>query len=356
MSPLHRRVVVYEPNPVNPYGAEVARILERVTAGQVQLIVRRGTPSRVHDGVTMHPLLEGGAGEASFGGRALARVVGPVRAAVRAGRDPLVVIWSRDLWDAAVFAARAAVGLPVVVVDHNPVPGRRRGGAAGLGERLLRRRATAVISHSEQLADLTRRKTRRPVLVAPHPAYTGIVGSTSARLLPPSTRARVAIIGGFRLDKGVQHLPAIAKHSGGGWDLLVLGPDRLHADVTERLLRVDVRPVYPRDLPLGDDDLVQGLQQAVVVLAPYTDVTESGSVILAITVGSPVLGLDSPGLRRLVTDRSRAQNPESLGRLVREFLLRPWPTSSADGPELDRASIIGWRDALRAVTERTPRH
>ena len=349
------RVVVYEPNPLNPYGAEVARILVTATAGQVQLIVRRGAPPRIQDGVTVHPILEGGSDGAPLRSRALTRVLGPLRAAARAGREPLVVIWTRDLWDAAVFAARASIGLPVLVVDHNPVPGRRRGGAAGHGERVLRKRATVVVSHSEQLADLTRRGTRRPVVVAPHPAYTGMAGTTSAHAPRPSSRAQVAVIGGFRRDKGVEHLPTIAEQSGGGWDLLVLGPDRLSPQVTERLLQTDVRALYPRDLPLSDDDLVQGLQQAAVVLAPYSDVTESGSVILAITVGRPVLGLDSPGLRRLLEGRSRTQTPEALGRLVRDFLHTSWTTACVDGPALDRASIAGWREALRVVERRSRR-
>lgn len=339
-----KKVFVYDPNHVNPYGVELASTIYAATGWDVVLYCSpdRGTPAP--RGVTIVPALAGRASPKRR--KMLRRLLSPVRLSITAGKSDLVLVWTSDFWDACVFAVRATLGFRTFFIQHNPRSIRPRSGVGGTAERLLLRVARVCVHTSELAARVD--GAALPVAVAPHPAYDITVGAVGGRHgdARPSGRPRVALVGSLRRDKGLSSLPDIASASGGGWDCIVIGPDRIPGVMTEALRALDVTVLHPFDTEPADTEVINELASCSVMLAPYTAVTESGSVILAHTVGVPVLALDSPAFEQSLSPASRADTPEGLGVVLRHFLAEPWLTYVQSSDNRQQAAVDGWRRIL----------
>ncbi len=357
---MSHTLTIYDPNHLNPYGIELAATLVDAAAENVSLVLPADRTTVPVQRVSYVRVLAGS--RDGLVTKLVRRLLAPFRAWRSSGRRPLVIVWTRDVFDAFVFYIRAAFGYPTFFIYHNPPNIRRRPGFGGAGERMLARRAIVCV-HSEELA-LKLSHTPRRVIVTPHPSYYVTTGagrqttqSTPANSHPQSpiagtslnqalSRPRVAILGSLRPDKGIANLPSVSASSNGGWDCIVLGPDRIPELCAEELQRADVTIVQPFSAPPTDHELQDALSSCAVMLAPYTSVTESGSVILAHTLGVPTLALRSSALERTIRSSALADDPSHLGILLGRFLQHPWSTYYFTPSDRQSLAVHAWRRAL----------
>lgn len=322
MVTLVDHVLIYDPNTLNPYGTELARQLsERFSS--VSLMAPKERLSSLGD--TPFGKRAALAGTSSSAGTKLyRRLVGPVVALRRSRGKTLIVVWTRDAWDALVFTLAATLGRRIAFIYHNPPQVRPRAGAAGWAERLLARH-TVCAFHSSWLANTAGHSVGRSIIVT-HPPYTALHSKPSQSGRGGSPKPAVAIVGALRSDKGVSFLPSIARSSGGGWTLRVVGGEKLPLSIRAAVEEAGVEVDEPFARPPSDEALQKALTSCDVMLAPYRSVTESGSIILAESVGVPVLSLTAEALSASLNERSMAGSEEELGSLLRAFLRSPWPT------------------------------
>ena len=345
-----KSVAIYDPNWINPYGVELSSVIAR--AGySVDLWCttnRRSAPN----GVRLKPRLALGR-RAKSGLVALVsrRLIGPV--SVFAGsrwRSPLIIVWTRDPWDALLFTLRSMLGGKTIIIYHNPSSVRDRPGWAGLTERLLLRVSNVCVVHSPRLAAEISSTTPR-IRVAAHPPYRETTLGSLHPATDPDRRAQtvpvVAFVGALRNDKGIEDFVQIAEGAATRWILRVLGPDRV-SDATMSALEdygVTCEHVGSGDGPT-DEVLISGLRTANAMIAPYRSVTESGSIHLALSLNVPVLAYASPGVKHIVNPRSMARSPKEFGQLLSRYLSEPWPTYTATALNLHEKCEEDWKEIL----------
>ena len=342
------RLVLYDVDPVNPYGRELAAVLAR-DVPSVCLIGSRAL-SWCPANVELRPWLAAQRFASSAMDVAWRRLTGVMRAigVLLTRRTVLVVVWSRDFWDSSWLALAAAATGRVVVIDHNPSPQRRHVGLKGWAERSLRRAAAVVVVHDAALSD---RAHPAAPMVAAHPAYL----EWRQRFLPSSparASSRVLFLGALRPDKGVGEMPGVIAGLPVGSEVRVAGPgtipDEWHRAATSREIRID----HVGNGALVDDAaLGRVLGEGGLVLAPYIAATQSGSVALAVTCGLPVLGYDVGGLRALLADEALvpAGSTAALADAVVRWQAAPWPTSRLAPEEMSEQCAQAWRAVLARV-------
>ena len=255
------RVVVYDPDGVNPYGRELAA---QLAARYDVTVVIPGDAEWRPRGVRVLPVLPYSRG-AAVAAQALRLVRGwLVVLGLALGRAQWVVVWSRR--DSFVLALVARLRR-VHVVLHNPGP------RDTLPPR-LKRAATTLVVHAPSLAV-------EGAAVCAHPLYTHWLADHSGAPRARSTGPiRLLLLGAARPDKGdgVPDLPD-------GVTLVVCGkrPPVSGPNVEDRTSRTFV----------PDAVLAETLLSCDALLAPYTGATQSGTVALAVTAGLPVVGYDS---------------------------------------------------------------
>lgn len=326
-------VAIYDPNSTNPYGEELSALLARAGLRVTHWSVRRYEPESPR--LRVRPLPGGVRRKraAARAGSIVERIVAPVRAAFGTTLNaPLISVWTADAWDAFMLLARIAGGGRVICILHNPVEIRPRSGVGGRAERALMRRAEVVV-HSAALASAARHSLPC-VSVVRHPPYAELTSGHERWTTPSGARCgrpRVAFVGALRRDKGISDLPAIARASGGGWMLSVLGSGHLPDSIAAELAAARVSVAYGGgDEELTDERLIGGILDCTVVIAPYRQVTESGSMQLAAALGAPVLAYDSAAARRLVGTAPLSSGAIELGRHLRSFLDAPETTADFD--------------------------
>lgn len=334
--PHRAGVVLYDPNALNPYGAEVAAVL---SAGgyDVTRWCRLGDPFT---------------GVAARSRRVLwasRQQVGLVRAllsrhwgAVLFGlthlrtRRTVVFLWvggPRDLYLALLLVL---AGRRVVYVDHNPSPERTLSGrAGGLLERLRRSPARRVV-HSAYLAEAIGDPA---VQVVGHPSYRRWVELHGAARRPGRREGRptALFLGALRPDKGSRQLPAIARSVlAAGGRVLIAGRGELPAGVWSEVVGDPRLTTVGITRTLSDREVAGALREGDVLIAPYRDVTMSGSILMALSCGLPVAAFESPALRAL---------------LPAEFLLAdPGPDVMAARAMALAGSGSRWRGAIEELT------
>lgn len=343
------RVIIYDPNWINPYGLELSAVI----AASGHKVILWCTENRIQappDVELISRLVLGRGAALPILQVLLRRFVEPLVVATSAPRRlPLVIIWTRDPWDAFVFGVRAAFGGKTIFVYHNPGSVRARGGLSGLMERFILKSTTLCVVHSSRLATASG-VPKKKIRVAAHPPYRFTTRDAKRRELSTNDSKLipvVAFLGALRRDKGVGDLVNIAKQINGPWTLRILGPDRLPS-TTEAILHmsgVTCEHVGPGAGP-SDEQLIDGLKSADVMIAPYRSVTESGSIHMALSLQVPVLAYNSPGVSHIVHERSMAPTPRALGDLLARYLRDPWPTYTVRATRLHEQCVEDWKRIL----------
>lgn len=346
------KVVIYDPNWINPYGLELSSVIA-ACGNKVELWCTKNR-IEVPPGVLGRPRLPLGLRtRRGLIPLAIRRFIAPVAIVLSAPLStPIVVVWTKDPWDAVVFAARSLIGGKTICVYHNPSSIRKRGGLSGKAERALLRVANICIVHSGRLADAAAGVSGN-IRIAAHPPYRETTrGVQKGRAAAPGPAARpvVAYVGALRADKGANDILPIAKGAGRGWVLRILGPDTLPAETIKQLLEsgVDCEHVGSGSGP-SDEELISGLAASTVMIAPYSSVTESGSLHLALSMNVPVLGYESDGLRHIVNTHSMAPDAGMFGKLLSRYLHKPWPTYTEEAADLHSRCKANWIEILNEI-------
>lgn len=282
------QTVVYDALGVNPYGRELAFSLA-CAEGRASLLLTTSFASWSPPGVVVKSVIP----HSSTPWRTLLmRLLAPLRAVLSARRSPavLVVAWTRDVWDNLVFTVASCARLVVVIaVDHNPTAERRRGGATGACERLLMRSASLVVVHNSTIEKEAQQWSSR-VEVAPHPPYASWADAhrkdLTADLNGPPMR-RLLFVGATRRDKGFSDAIAFVGEEGVECELVIAG--RITDEAAHAIEGLSNVHVLNKDGFVPDDQLATELGRTWAVLAPYSDITASGSLTLCSGLGVRII-------------------------------------------------------------------
>jgi len=212
-------------------------------------------------------------------------------------RSPRIVVVQNYLVPALevpVMRAARAAGARLVLVVHNDRPHSLFAGAgAGLG-RLLRA-ADVVVTHSRYVADRLP-PAAHDVHVVEHPVPLGLVELAPDPSPERSDQPRTALTFGVlkRKYKGTSVITDLARTGVEGWRFVAAGVGAPSTDPTNGLESV------PGFVPAGE--LVAMVQAADVCLLPYKHATQSGAVVLAQSLGTPVVASAVGGIPEQVTD------------------------------------------------------
>lgn len=296
------RVVMHNTDGVNAYAAEVAAVLTRRGVA-VTVVDAANSQHRPPAGVRWRRLLPDNFGSPPAPLQAL-RLLRGLAATVSCSLrgHVLVVAFARFPLESLAFALLAVLGRPVITVLHNPVPRHQESTLTRWSRRAVLRRAAAVVVHAERLiADIPAIVRPARVAVCPHPPYLHTAPVPDAPPPAPGGRRWVAYVGTLRWDKGADLLPevlaAVPEERRAELGVVVCGRGHLPEGSWERLAALGYAT---RDLtseePVPQELLLQVLAERPLVLAPYVAATQSGTVILALTMGCRVVAFDGGGI------------------------------------------------------------
>ena len=311
------RVVVYDPDGINPYGRELAAQL--AAAGYAVTAVVAADARWRPPGVRTLAVLPGNRA-ASRAAQALRLAVGLCTVALLAARDAQwVVVWSRR--DAALLRLVGRLRRLHLVV-HNPGPRDTLPAP-------LKAAATTLVVHSAALAE-------PGAAVCAHPLYTHWLAAYAVPRTPHDG-VRLLLLGHARPDKGDDVLPELAALLPDDVTLVFCGkrppPAGLAARVEDRTSRDFV----------SDEALAATLLSCDALLAPYTGATQSGTAALAVTAGLRVVGFDSGAVGELA-GRAGLVPPgdvAALARIAAAAKVLPKPVVDPDATVRDWAAVLG---------------
>ncbi len=319
----YRRIAIYDPNGVNPYGSELARTLSELDR-EVLLLVPAGASAHPHAAITTRPLLAPSRGRNRSLGYLLNRLASPVRALWASRGRTLVVVWSKDFWDALVFLLVSVFGKDVVAIYHNPAHVRKRRGLGGVAERAYIGRSARIVVHRNFLVPKDYAGVGE-VVVIPHPPYLSFMeqfGGDRTRK-PRQDSFNLLFIGSLRIDKGATEIEKVIAELGQGeWTLKIAGSGKIRAEAFAAAERIGLKLMRAGDESGVDDaELAASLLETDLLVAPYRSVTESGSVALARTFGIPAVGYADGSLAESLTPMSLAPvgRADVLAKVIREF-------------------------------------
>ncbi len=350
-----KAVVVFDPDWLNPYGREVAGTLK--DAGYEVVIFQAVTNEWSVPGLETARVLAPAADMLPMLATLSLRLRGCVRASgtARRRRAPLVLADTRGAYENCVFLMSILCGIHLVIIDHNPIASRIRRGFVGLTDRLLRRFASMVVVHSESLAESAAKLATRRIAVVPHVPYRQWASrfGTHVPPTPEDGNYNLLFLGALRPDKGWDEVPTVlAATTKRPLTLLLAGRNAAAGNQTALIEASGVSVVRVNKGPFAtDSEVAEAMQLADLLLAPYVDVTQSGTVTLALTIGLPVLGYDSGGLKELLSPRARVAvgNHAELGARVDAFRASPFETFSMTPDELCEKATAAWRAVLERL-------
>ncbi len=217
--------------------------------------------------------------------------------------------------------------------------------------------ADAIHVHAPHAAAHMREAWQAPaerLHVLPHPSYLGAYEpeiDTLARPLPAAAERRFLFFGMFRGQKGVSRIAEAAdKLARRGHRFRLEMAGRAFASQRRLLARLAANPaieLFPERVP--DEQVAPVFARNQLFLFPNHDVFTSGSVMLALTFGLPVIGPRVPALVETLPEGNRAllYDPESPRGLIRAM---------RDAIEMEDAELARLRaEALAFARERAPR-
>jgi len=254
-------------------------------------------------------------------------------------RPVMIVVWVRDGWEAALFGL---LGRRCVVVHHNPVADRTVGpGVARMLPWVLRR--CRVVVHSPTFA-------QAGWSVAAHPTYQ----ETAGALRPAASAAtgsarRLLFAGAIRPDKGAAELPLLIGELDPRFELVLTEAPPAPAGIAYAAAQAGLS-VTCLGGSAGTDDatFVRAFRDAFAVVAPYTNVSESGTVTMALTLGTPVVAYEAPALRETLVPEAMVTTPREMARRLVAWAER------GQGPDCfresaaqrDERATTAWLDVL----------
>jgi glycosyltransferase involved in cell wall biosynthesis len=265
-------------------------------------------------------------------------------------------------WFELVLATARGLGTQVVWTAHNVLPHDRVFHDDVAARRALVDASALVIAHSDSalagLRDLVGAAPRRGVVI-PHgpPAEAPAVEI----LRPPGSGEgprTLAFVGKILDYKGVEDLIAAAARLGPSFEARIV----VAGDCPDAALRARLRSAADRlggrvQLRLGwlpGSELADLLASADAIALPFRRVTTSGSALLAMAYGRPVVLPDLPAFEEL-PDAAVLRYDGSVGGLA-EMLERVAGCPARELREYGAAAAghvrgISWSDAARRTTE-----
>lgn len=270
-------------------------------------------------------------------------------------RDVVLVAFTRFPVEDLMLACAARLKRPVVTVVHNPVPREIESWLARKCRRALLAASTVTVVHSDRLRDQVDEIGRNKVRVCPHPPYVDTTVAPVPKLELDPARRWVAFVGALRWDKGIDlvpevlaQVPAEVRRQMG---VVICGRGRVPEGFWQRLTDLDyavldltsANPVPPPDLMLGV------LRCRPLVLAPYVAATQSGSVILALTLGCRVLSFDRGGIPDVLSDDGLVPNGDK-GAISAALAAWRGGTARVSLNAWEAQAIEAWSKTVSAVS------
>lgn len=338
-----RRVWIWDSNPFNPYAAEVARVIARdhhttrfcragdqVAAEAVK--VKRWLPRPSGGKPTPAAVLRTFIALLLF-------VLGAILL-----RRVVVIPWI-EKHEEFFMLVLAVIGRRLIVVVHNPVESRDVGG--GLVS-IVRRRSRVLIVHSQRLVPFL---SGHQVHVATHPAYTAWANRMSSMYgeLAPDGRS-VLYFGAARADKGFDLLPALDRNYKVLGVPFIVCVGRVAAGYREVLDHVQfAERVGDGNSYVSDEDAWRAFGRAGVLIAPYSEVTVSGTVIMALTLGLPVVAFRSDGMEELLGPEDMVESGDVQNLAERSATALLSADRPSRGEALDARSAREWSRVIRSI-------
>jgi glycosyltransferase involved in cell wall biosynthesis len=296
------RLLIYDTDGANPYGRELSALLCNVFQVVVLAPVQTGWSP---PGVSVRRILPSNlpSGKVAQIVRQLHGLAAAACAAA-AGATVLVVM-TRGWYDQLAFALLALLRARVVVIAHDPKPKQALPLVADFSRRLLWRRVSALVTHSDALAAEATAAAGRPAVVVPHLPFLEYA-AWAREAVPDSqsaSRCRLLVLGQLRPDKGLDRIPHILGH------LPASDRDRISiafagkgdcSDIVAAVADLITVLGEPSKDQLSDLEIAAVLAQSDLLIAPYRLVTASGTVVLALSRGLRVIAYDTGALSDVV--------------------------------------------------------
>ena len=254
-----------------------------------------------------------------------------------------------------------ALGVAVIWTAHNVLPHTSVFDNDRLARRQLAARCASVIAHNEAtLQELTAMGCEiASSSVIRHGPYSQRVAHDEKRGVPAtSDHFRLVFFGSLLEYKGVQDLLGVLiSHELPSTLSCVIAGSCDNPELTGRIIDMARHCRIPLELRLEyllDDDLIDLLASADVVVLPYRQVTTSGSVIMALGAGCPVIIPESPALSDIPGTSAWRYDGSHSG--LAEALLQAASTSAERLAEMSVAArayvaTLSWEDAARATRD-----
>ncbi|MFE5645091.1 hypothetical protein [Rhodococcus sp. NPDC056516] len=307
---MSRQIVVWDPNPFNPYGVEVTRVIAD-SHGSVLRFGRRGQ-AITHGLVKSIGLLP----PPAVGSRniwVLVQYLAGLLAFVVYAivRRPLVVVcWMNSEPERRIIRGLQLSGCRTLVVVHNPVKSRDDADDHSI-IRSIRSGASGLLVHDSSLRAGIGEHAN--VLVAAHPAYLAWSESTEGAMrLPRDSSSAALYLGSARVDKGFDVLPTLAENLSDLNIRLQCAIGRLTSSENDLLRKCENIDVLAEpSTHMSDVDVRRYMESSSVLVAPYRDVTASGTILMALTVGLPVAAFTSDVLLEMLPADSLADSGDT---------------------------------------------
>lgn len=247
---------------------------------------------------------------------------------IRKGFNLIHVVWPLNIYEFVLYILKRKMILTV----HDPFP---HTGNDTFIVRLRRKVAFALVprfivlnkAQVQQFIDFYR-LPKSKVIVSKLSNYTYLRTVKPQLSQVPQKQRYILFAGKISKYKGLDYLlPAMEKVHKQYADvkLVVAGGGRYHFDISKYLDKeyIDIRNHF-----IPDAELVALLSNAMFVVCPYTDATQSGVVMSAFAFNKPVLVTDVGGLPEMTGDGrygriARRKNVDALATAITELIANP---------------------------------
>lgn len=336
-------VYVYDPNAFNPYGTELASVL---SAKYRVIHLAHGESTELANDACDRVVVFDRSASAMV--RFLRVIIG-----ISFSRAAVILCWVPSGRHLAVAQLLTRLSRRVFFVDHNPLGSRASMGPISISQRekLFSRSNVFRVLHYGCGSD----NSFHDGLVY-HPSYSTLTSGYSSSAISSRNKSGCLFFGSARSDKGISYLPEISQRLVDLGVNLRIRVGKCTPKEAEFLRDSAADVVVGLDRHLSDGDIIAEIRRAKVVVAPYSEVTMSGTAILAASVGTPVVMFDSPAMSWLIPK----SNMVPAGDLTR-FCNRVAELSNMDdgsetkeqfrmtAVELDTACLQSWQHMLSQV-------